>query len=93
VVDKRDWSVVDINVFAQERQIVRCAIKGTKWVSVPKNKTNKQKLTNKQIIKLAKLCTKIEKHYKAPQDIEWCLADNIFFITQSRPITTLQELA
>src|SRR5581483_8875031 len=32
---------------------------------------------------------RIEAHFGAPQDIEWCLADDDFWIVQSRPITTL----
>lgn len=53
------------------------------------NKQNKQKLSGKEIINLAKLCLKIENHYKYPQDIEWAIEKNKFYITQSRPITTL----
>ncbi|MCK4540183.1 hypothetical protein KAU09_03450 [Candidatus Parcubacteria bacterium] len=49
----------------------------------------KQKLSNTEIIKLAKICLKIEKHYKKPQDIEWAFKDGEFYIVQSRPITTL----
>src|SRR5260370_8219637 len=28
-------------------------------------------------------------HFGWPQDIEWCLVDDTFYIVQSRPITTL----
>jgi pyruvate,water dikinase len=49
----------------------------------------KQKLIGKQIVELAKICKNIEKHYKVPEDIEWALAGGKFYITQSRPITTL----
>lgn len=31
----------------------------------------------------------IETHFDSPQDIEWCLADDLFYVVQSRPITTL----
>ncbi|MBU2218889.1 hypothetical protein KJ750_02330 [Patescibacteria group bacterium] len=48
-----------------------------------------QKLTGWQIMKLAQLCHQIEKHYKYPQDIEWAIENNNFYILQSRPITTL----
>ncbi len=42
--------------------------------------------------KLASLGKNIEKHYRAPQDIEWCLKGNELYIVQSRPITTLFPL-
>jgi pyruvate,water dikinase len=48
-----------------------------------------QKLADKQILKLAEICQKIEDHYKYPQDIEWAFEIGKFYITQSRPITTL----
>ncbi|MCK5062241.1 hypothetical protein KAR28_06885, partial [Candidatus Parcubacteria bacterium] len=69
--------------------IIRCLKKGVKWTAVLKNKQEKQKLTGKQIIELAKICANIEKHYKKPQDIEWAFKDGKFYIVQSRPITTL----
>ena len=89
VIDKRDFSLTDINVAEQTRKIVRSAKKGNAWKPVPKAERDKQTLTGKEIIELAKLCAKIEKHYKKPQDIEWALAKGKFYITQSRPITTL----
>lgn len=57
-----------------------------------KNKTiqNKSSLSDWQIKKLAKLSLQIEKLFKSPQDIEWALEKNKFYILQSRPITTLK---
>jgi pyruvate,water dikinase len=90
VVDKRNWKVIDINVSEQEKMIVRKKTGiGNMWIKVPKKIQNKQKLENKQIIELAKLCTQIEKHYKFPCDIEWAFEKGNFYIVQSRPITTL----
>lgn len=52
-------------------------------------KQSLQALTDDQVIQLAQLGSRIEDHFGKPQDIEWCLADGIFYIVQSRPITTL----
>lgn len=46
-------------------------------------------LKDTQILQLEQLGRKIEAHFGAPQDIEWCLAHDTFYIVQSRPITTL----
>ncbi len=46
-------------------------------------------LTDAQALELAALGRRIELHFGAPQDIEWCLDDAGFEIVQSRPITTL----
>lgn len=89
VLDKRDFSIIDINIAEQEKQIVRNGASGIKWIKIPNSKKAKQKLTGAQIINLAKICLNIEKHYKKPQDIEWALKGGKFYIVQSRPITTL----
>ncbi|HEX9664337.1 MAG TPA: PEP/pyruvate-binding domain-containing protein [Patescibacteria group bacterium] len=91
VLDKRDFSLLDINISRQEKMIVRSSKRGdlNKWTPVPGSKQNQQKLTGKQTVELVKLCAKIEKHYKFPVDIEWALKKGKFYITQSRPITTL----
>ncbi len=54
-----------------------------------KNTQGRQKLSDKQIIKLAELCQKIEKLFKYPQDIEWAFAKGKIYSLQSRPITTI----
>ncbi len=90
VVDKRDLGISDINISEQKKMLVRKGATGDNiWKSVPKAKQEVQVLTCKQIIELSKICLQIEKHYKKPQDIEWAFAKGKFYITQSRPITTL----
>ena len=58
---------------------------------IPKNEQTTQKLSDDKIIELAKICRKIEKYYGVPQDIEWAYENDILYIVQSRPITTLKE--
>lgn len=88
VISKKDNTLLDVNISEQRMMIVRSS-DGTKEKKIAKAKQSKQKLPNAQIIKLAKLCGQIEKHYKFPQDIEWALEKGKIYITQSRPITTL----
>lgn len=89
VIGKKELSIIDINISDQERQIIKGLKGGVKWVSVLKSLQGKQKLSGKQIIELAKVCLAIENHYKFPCDIEWAQEKGKFYITQSRPITTL----
>ncbi len=49
-------------------------------------------LSDEQILKLADMGKKIEGYFGSPQDIEWCLVNNGFYIVQSRSITTLFPL-
>jgi pyruvate,water dikinase len=88
VVHKLDKSILEINVSGQDVMIVKDA-HGTKEVKVDESKRERQKLSDRRILELADICRKIEKLYKYPQDIEWAFARGRFYITQSRPITTL----
>jgi pyruvate,water dikinase len=88
VIDKKNNTIIDINISKQKIMITKTP-KGTIKIKVLASKQEKQKLTNKQIIKLTEICKKIEEHYKSPQDIEWAIENNKIYITQSRPITTL----
>ncbi len=88
VVHKKRWEVLDINVSRQTMMVAR-GKSGTMDQPVPKGKRTRQKLTGPRIMHLAKLCQRIEEHYRHPQDIEWALVKGKFFILQSRPITTL----
>ncbi|KKQ55626.1 MAG: Phosphoenolpyruvate synthase, partial [Parcubacteria group bacterium GW2011_GWA2_38_13] len=56
---------------------------------IPKEKGEKQVLSDKQILELAELILKIENHYGFPVDVEWTREKGKFYIVQSRPITTL----
>ena len=57
--------------------------------NIPQKKDQQQKLTDEQILELSELIIQIENHYDFPVDIEWAYEKNKFYITQSRPITTL----
>ncbi|MDO8555400.1 MAG: PEP/pyruvate-binding domain-containing protein [bacterium] len=90
VVEKKTFNLIDTNISLQKEQLIgkvnKCCI-----IAVSKNKQGKQKLKQSEIIKLAKMCDSIEKHYGKPQDIEWVLKKGKFYIVQSRPITTFNE--
>jgi len=88
IKNQRSKFILDKNINPQEKMIVR-ANGGTKEVRVPKEKIGRQKLSDDRIKKLAKICLKIENHYKDPQDIEWAFENNKFYIVQTRPITAL----
>ncbi|MFJ7469486.1 phosphoenolpyruvate synthase [Peribacillus frigoritolerans] len=49
-------------------------------------------LSDEQVFELERIGRKLEAHFGCPQDIEWCLVDDTFYIVQSRPITTLYPI-
>ncbi|MDQ7092151.1 phosphoenolpyruvate synthase [Desulfosporosinus sp. PR] len=62
---------------------------GTETRRIDPERQKAQTLTDQQILQLARLGRQIETYFGGPQDIEWCLAEDVFYIVQSRPITTL----
>lgn len=50
-----------------------------------------QKLADEEILKLSNIIKKIEKFYSFPVDIEWGIENDIIYILQCRPITTVNE--
>ena len=91
IVDKESHKIIDKNINIQERMLVRAETGGNKWQNIPKEKGEKSIFDNKQIMELTDLILKIENHYESPQDIEWAFEKEKFYITQSRPITTLEN--
>lgn len=62
---------------------------GTRTQEIAPDQQMTQTLTDQQILQLSRIGRQIEAYFGCPQDIEWCLVDEIFYIVQSRPITTL----
>lgn len=89
VVDKDFFSIEEKNINTQTWKIVHDSKGGDKHVSVSKAHQSVQKITNKQIVELAKMGVEIEKYYKSPQDTEWAIENGKIYFVQSRPITTL----
>lgn len=65
---------------------------GTETKQIDPDQQMSQTLTEQQILQLAHIGRQIEAYFGCPQDIEWCLADDTFYIVQSRPITTLYPI-
>ena len=58
-------------------------------MAVAPERQRRPALSDAQAVRLVELGRRIEAHFGHPQDIEWCLAEDDFWIVQSRPITTL----
>lgn len=87
-VKKSDLSIIQKQIRIQTVKMVK-AKKENKEVSLNVKTGGEQKITDTQIIEIAKLGKAIEKHYYFPQDIEWAIEKSKVYIVQTRPITTL----
>jgi len=85
----RDGAIIDQQIATKQVAIYATAAGGTQEEALPPEAQQRQALSDAQILQLARVGRTIEAHFGAPQDIEWCLAEETFYLVQSRPITTL----
>ncbi|WP_088227492.1 phosphoenolpyruvate synthase [Desulfosporosinus sp. FKB] len=88
----RNGKVVDKKISTKQLAIYALKDGGTKEKEIEPEQQNRQVLTDERILSLSHLGRKIEEHFGCPQDIEWCLTEDTFYIVQSRPITTLYPI-
>ncbi len=93
VVDKNNWAIMDKKIPGQDWMFTRDINTGrTKKQALSDDKSKKQVLSDGEIVALAKLSRKIEKHYGNPQDIEYAVEDNRLYIVQTRAVTTQKKV-
>lgn len=99
VVEKEPRNILDIHISPQTRRLQQRKFGEAPdelwgenvWKEVPTELQEKQKLSNTDINTLSDIIVRIENHYGFPCDIEWAKEGDTFYITQSRPITTLSK--
>ncbi len=89
-VSKSDFSIISKKPALQKKMLKKVGTKN-KEIKLSKSQGEKQKLSDKEIVKLAKLGQKLEKHYYFPQDSEWAIAKDKVYIVQTRAVTTVNE--
>ncbi|MDB5147036.1 MAG: phosphoenolpyruvate synthase [Mucilaginibacter sp.] len=81
--------IIDKKISTKKLAVYALKDGGTTEQGIEPELQDKHTLTDEQILQLENIGRKTEEHFGQPQDIEWCLADGMFYIVQSRPITTL----
>ncbi|HEQ71385.1 MAG TPA: phosphoenolpyruvate synthase, partial [Spirochaetia bacterium] len=94
LVDKQSETIIKKEIKKQEWKLVKA---GKPTAEDPNIKINltpleqaAQKITDEEIITLAKLGNKLEQHYGHPQDVEWAREGGKMYIVQTRPVTTIK---
>ncbi|OBZ17192.1 phosphoenolpyruvate synthase [Bacillus sp. FJAT-26390] len=88
----QEGEIVNKRIAAKKLAIYGLKEGGTVTTQIDPDQQKTQTLTDQQILQLARIGRQIEGYFGHPQDIEWCLADDTFYIVQSRPITTLYPI-
>ena len=91
-VDKRKNTLVKKQIATKQMAIRSLPDGGVRQIDLTESQRTQQALEDEEVLELAKVGARIEAHYGVPQDIEWALADDTLYITQSRPITSLFPL-
>jgi pyruvate,water dikinase len=90
VVQKETFDILFKEISDQRVQLTRVGAK-TIETDVPKKQRDIPKLTDEEVLKLAKLANKLQEHYYFPQDIEWAKEGKELYIVQTRPVTTVDK--
>ncbi len=90
-VDKNTFQILKKTVVSQDIEMVKRGFENLD-LKVPKSRRNKPKLSDDQIIKLAKISYKLQQHYFFPQDTEWAIENGTIYVVQTRPITTIEAV-
>ncbi len=90
IVQKGTFAILSKEISDQRVQLIRKGDK-TEEREVPEKLRDKQKITNEEVVALAKLANRLQEHYYFPQDIEWAKEGKNLFITQTRPVTTTNK--
>ena len=99
LVDKEGFTILEKQIVEQDWQLVKSlesdsGVDGANVkLPVSDELRKEQKLSDDEIISLAKLGAKIEDHYQFPQDIEWAKEGGELYVVQTRPITTLKSIS
>jgi pyruvate,water dikinase len=90
VVQKESFDILSKEISDQSIQLIKVGEETIKR-DVPLKTREIQKITNEEIISLAKLSDRLQKHYYFPQDSEWAKEKGKLYLVQTRPVTTLAK--
>jgi pyruvate,water dikinase len=92
VVAKKGLELVSVRVGTKDRKIVASVGGGDVAVALPAQAARRRVLDDVTVLELARLATRVEDHYRRPQDIEFALVDRKIWLVQARPVTALPPL-
>jgi pyruvate,water dikinase len=58
-------------------------------IPLSEEEARRRVLSDEEAMQVARLALKVERHYGAPQDVEWAESGGNWYLVQTRPITTL----
>lgn len=91
MIDKNDFKIIK-KIVSEQKYWLTMKNGQTKKYLVLEKLQKKQKISDSEAIRLAKISSKLHDHYYFPQDIEFAVdKKRNIYIVQTRPVTTLKE--
>ncbi|MCY4513727.1 MAG: PEP-utilizing enzyme [Candidatus Tectomicrobia bacterium] len=91
IVSSDQLEILERRLGSKELRIDRIESGGTSTTDVPEADRSRYALTDPQTRELAQLGLRVQDYYQGfPQDIEWALCNDQFFVLQSRPVTGVE---
>ena len=93
IMEKKRFSIKKCVLGKKEKTSISNP-EGSSTILIPTKQAFKEKcsLNKSQLGELHNLGLRVEAYFGYPQDIEWAIENNIIYILQTRPITTLREI-
>lgn len=89
IIGKDPLRMVSTRVGHQSLEVVSAANGGDRTLHLDAARGAERVLADEQVLEIAGLGLRVEKHYGSPQDVEWARSHGRIWLVQSRPITTL----
>lgn len=91
MIDKNDFKIIK-KIVSEQKYLLTMKNGQTKKYLVSEKIKKKQKISDSEAIRLAKISSKLHDHYYFPQDVEFAVdKKRNIYIVQTRPVTTLKE--
>jgi pyruvate,water dikinase len=89
LLDKAGSRLLSVRQGRQKFKIVRGPDGADVEQPLDDAEVDRRTLSQAEIVAIAELGLRAERHYGTPQDLEWARAEGVTYLVQSRPITTL----
>jgi len=88
VVDSWDEQVITRQVADKPVMVIPHELGGVCEAPVPSDDRQRPCLSDEQLVELVRLGYQVQAIYGYPQDIEWALCEDQFYVLQARPLTS-----
>lgn len=90
LVQKDTFKILSKEISDQQVMLAKIGTE-TRQQPVPQKLRDRQKITDNEIITLAKYGQRLQEHFFFPQDAEWAKEKGKLYLVQTRPVTTLNQ--